>query len=49
MHRYNVSEGIPGGVEDAVGEQGNGGDATLCPGAGIPCGEDNGDTPCMPG
>ena len=48
MHGYKSSVGVPGGVEEVVGEQGYGGDATLCAGAGIACGEDKGDTPCMP-
>ena len=48
MHGYKSSVGVPGGVEEVVGEQGYGGDATLCTGAGIACGEDKGDTPCMP-
>ena len=48
MHRYKSSVGVPGGVEEVVGEQGYGGDITLCTGAGIACGEDKGDTPCMP-
>ena len=49
MHTHKDSVGVPGGVEEVVGEQGYGGDATLCTGAGIACGEDKGDTPCMPG
>ena len=48
MHKHKCPVCIPGGVEEAVGEQGYGGDAMLCIGAGILCGEDRGDIPCMP-